>query len=528
MPPARRGHSLAYDAQLGQTLLYGGEGLSDTWSWNGSNWIERSPTNNPGVRSGHSMVHDPVRGRTLLVGGFDAGGTALSDTWLWDGSDWAQSGAVGPGAQGEAMLSFETTTNTALLFAGTQTSNGLAANDESWQWDGSSWIQKTPNATPSARSGHAIAYQSSRGRHLLFGGLADGGLVRLGDTWEWRRGQWSEVAAVGPEPRDGHALGFDAARDQTVLFGGDRGALENDTWVWNGSSWNELAPALAPSARRGHAMAFDTAGKRLILFGGDSGTVQNDTWQWDGTTWLQLTPATSPPARTGHSLSYDANTEELVLFGGVNAAGIAFDDTWAFLNGNWVLQTPGDQPVERAFTAMAYYAVRGVHILYGGDALGNLLDDTWEWAYTGTVGNWEQHALSTRPGFRASHAMAADSTSSDVIIFGGTDSVGAALDTTLTFRFEGGVDESCVLGFDADGDERVGCDDDDCWGYCAPQCPPGAACDLASPRCGDGVCNADLESCRLCPADCGSCTPVCGNFLCEGSENMTNCPGDCT
>lgn len=65
-------------------------------------------------------------------------------------------------------------------------------------------------------------------------------------------------------------------------------------------------------------------------------------------------------------------------------------------------------------------------------------------------------------------------------------------------------------------------------GCCAPLCPPGAPCDAAAPRCGDGACNSDIEGCRLCPGDCGACTAVCGDNFCDPGETAASCKGDCS
>jgi hypothetical protein len=92
----------------------------------------------------------------------------------------------------------------------------------------------------------------------------------------------------------------------------------------------------------------------------------------------------------------------------------------------------------------------------------------------------------------------------------------------------------CLGGFDGDGDGLIGCDDPDCWGRCTPLCPPDSTpdwpddCDTALPHCGDGVCNPNLETQRLCPGDCGPPPEICGDFICEGAEDETSCPGDCT
>jgi len=43
--------------------------------------------------------------------------------------------------------------------------------------------------------------------------------------------------------------------------------------------------------------------------------------------------------------------------------------------------------------------------------------------------------------------------------------------------------------------------------------------------CGNGICDAQ-EYCVNCPADCGPCTPVCGDAICSG-EDCSSCADDC-
>ncbi|MHA7630515.1 hypothetical protein [Corallococcus sp. M7] len=46
--------------------------------------------------------------------------------------------------------------------------------------------------------------------------------------------------------------------------------LLNDTWEWDGTNWEQKAPAAAPSARMRHGLAYDSAGQRIVLFGGQN------------------------------------------------------------------------------------------------------------------------------------------------------------------------------------------------------------------------------------------------------------------
>ncbi len=59
----------------------------------------------------------------------------------------------------------------------------------------------------------------------------------------------------------------------------------------------------------------------------------------------------------------------------------------------------------------------------------------------------------------------------------------------------------------------------------------GNPCDVPGPpcpsRCGDGICNG-TENCTNCPQDCPTCPPpVCGDRICDPTENCTTCPQDC-
>lgn len=159
---------------------------------------------------------------------------------------------------------------------------------------------------PGGRSEATIAYDSDRGRAVLFGGGGNGSL--LGDTWEWdgATDTWTKLTPAGltPRARSGHALVYDAARKKTVLFGGVAEAADfmQDTWTWDGSGWTRVGTPSQPhpEARTGHHMAFDAARGRVVLYGqyggwqygsphggavGQPSTAKGNTWEWDGATW---------------------------------------------------------------------------------------------------------------------------------------------------------------------------------------------------------------------------------------------------
>ena len=66
-----------------------------------------------------------------------------------------------------------------VLFGGT---HSLVPQKQTWTWDGTYWTARQ-DIGPSARSGHAAAFDSVRQRVVLFGGI-DQKQSLLGDTWE--------------------------------------------------------------------------------------------------------------------------------------------------------------------------------------------------------------------------------------------------------------------------------------------------------------------------------------------------------
>ena len=88
---------------------------------------------------------------------------------------------------------------------------------------------------------------------------------------------WSESLLPS---RASHAMAYDSARGRTILFGGIGGSFLGDTVEWDGTTWTQRVPATSPSARTYHAMAYDSARGVTILFGGANGSYLGDTWEF--------------------------------------------------------------------------------------------------------------------------------------------------------------------------------------------------------------------------------------------------------
>ncbi len=227
-----------------------------------------------------------------------------------------------PIARLEAPMAYDSANQRVVVFNGYD--HGYNRYNEVWEYYPAyqAWYHATPSsgAAPVPRSGSTVAYDSARGRMLLFGGLDDA-RGYLGDTWEWDCNvrTWTQVATGGtpgvnkPTPRQGVRMAYDAAGDRYVLFGGvDANQFYKDTWTFNPSTrtWSLLSATVSSGngrllrGRTFHAMSFAGGPNRLFLFGGlgfdndfpypgGTGAVKNfeDVWELVGTVWTDRTPS---------------------------------------------------------------------------------------------------------------------------------------------------------------------------------------------------------------------------------------------
>ncbi len=304
------------------------------------------------------------------------------------------------------------------------------------------WVEKHPLQKPSARAGHAMAYDTSRQEVVLFGGHTSEG--DSNETWVWNGMDWTQRFPVtSPPPRVHHWMAYDADRGQVVLFGGANATgFLSDTWTWDGVSWTQKFPPVSPPARWvGQFMAYDAGRARVVLFGGNAPpgcpTCRwDDTWTWDGTTWTQEHPPASPPALSNHAMAYDEIHGETLLFGGIDSSLSAVPASWIWDGTSWTQQTPATSPGRIADARIAADTVRSQLILFGGldyvpsGPIRPFLDDTWAWNGV----EWSFQTLTVHPTERAQHAMAYDSARGQIVLFGGGSSDDSSLDDTWVWE----------------------------------------------------------------------------------------------
>src|SRR5438270_7263952 len=237
---------------------------------------------------------------------------------------------------------------------------------------------------------------------------------------------WNQLGTTTLSERQHASVAFNGANSQLIVFGGDNSVgVVNDTWSFDGTRWNRLQPPQSPPARTSAAMVYDPDTKTVILFGGDTHTapngILNDTWSFDGTTWTQLQPAHQPPPRYDAAMAYDPVNHEIVLFGGFVDQVSFVNDTWTFDGTDRTQRSSGTgtDPSQRYGAAMAFDSNTGSVILFGGlgfTAAGTstYLADTWSWKNH----QWTQLNPTTSPPGRWEPAMS-ESTSGGVTLFGG-------------------------------------------------------------------------------------------------------------
>jgi hypothetical protein len=306
-------------------------------------------------------------------------------------SGWTQLLITGPAGRSGHVMAYDNTNARTLLFGGTV--QGIK-NQETWRFNGISWLLLSPPNRPSAREGSAMVFDKQYSRAVLFSGYS--GLTGPGiiggyenATWNYVSSSWSTARLTGPAPRAGHVMVYEQLPiGKTLLFGGsNRPNLSvpttrlGDTWEWNATAatWTQINVA-GPEPRDAAAMAYDTLRQRAVLFGGlsDALGVAGDTWEWDAAaqTWA-LIDIPGPPNRYGHTLVFDPNRDVSLLFGGTSSPG---NDTWQYsgaAGGAWSKLITPTAPSSRFSHSMVYDTTAGRAVLFGGQSGFTYLGDTW-------------------------------------------------------------------------------------------------------------------------------------------------------
>ena len=544
MPPARWDATLTYDPIRHVSVLFGGTTgnynyLSDTWEWNGSTWSSRSPMHSPAGRSAHAAAYSPVGQNGVLVYGGQASNLAsAAETWGYNGTDWTLLSSTGPSGRSGAEMTYDGTQ--VMLFggfgAGGFCSGGLLS--DTWLWNGSAWTNAMVSGPP-GRDLYGMAYDAFRGRVVVWGGNSINTSCvaqTLSDTWQWDgvAKAWTSTGFVtSPAARWGQMLAFDSTSGKVLLFGGNSSGFSQETWEWNVGThtWAQRTPTTNPAGRYFGQMA-DTGSANLgvVLQGGASPLVLSDLYSWNSAAnqWTSIA-VTNPLSKARHGLAYDASRLVLVVFGGAPSSGETWELDVTQSTKTWV-QVATTGPPTRNYLGMVYAPGQGV-LMFGGFDGTTTYNDLWSW--NGSV--WTQLCTSSactaaRPPGRYSGGVAYDSLRNKLIITGGRT---ATADLSDTWEWDGTAwKETSPSGISARSFTSMAFDSahgrvvieggrqtsgslvflGDTWEYHtrSGDCVSGTTCD--SGFCTDGVCcdSNVCDTCKACNtvANPGVCTLV--------------------
>ncbi len=494
-PDGRYLQAAAYDEARKVVVMFGGittypsSGASslsqDTWEWSPATgeWTKRTlDAAKPDPRSGAAMVYDSARAKFILFGGRAGSGFNLEDTWEWDPTTgaWTDVGATGhPSARSQHAMVYEKSTGKVLLFGGGRSTpsssdgSGVSISlGDTWEYDPATnaWASLTATSSPSVRNDSALVWDSGRNKAVLFGGIqtdiASATGVPKQDTWEWdpRAGTWTERTSTGSKPsqRYGHAMAFDGTRKKVVLFGGwdmSTGLAKSDLWDWDPTTgiWTQRltgAETGLPTGRMYASMVADDARDRMIAIGGalvsglvgptgaggsmisaDAAVVRLDMafapspsreiWELDPVTPAfsdKTPPLDVPTARYSQAMAYNPATGKTCVFGGSDTySGQILGDYWEWDGQTWAQPPMGALPPARASAAMAFDPARKSMILFGGvgDYATNAsaFADTWELT---SAGKWVQLNPVNSPDGLMGAGMVTDTTRKKILLFGGS------------------------------------------------------------------------------------------------------------
>lgn len=544
-PPAPRAPgAFVYDPVRQRVVMFGGNTgdptfeapvhYDDTWEWDGARWNEVETPTTPSGFDGEAAFH-PVMGEVVLLVQNAVEGE-VDDTYTYDGVDWTKVSDTAPAALSDRFR-WEPTTQELVLestegnfaFDGSAwvETNTPSRNPRNEYWNGSEYATTTPTVpTPqhSELSYTSAAYIPTSGQIMIAGGgvgLSPAPLNVVPETQQTRL-YGSSGWSYGPtSPTSMHpGLAYDAKTNELML-------VDDGTFLWDGTEWTSFSG----SAWNYVSIAWDPNLEAIVRFGGMSGQfvydVQGDppppflaegTQYWDGSNWMPVDVAEPPARRWLANMLWYPPSGDVVLMGGVGITGGRCCDVlytaWNFdgSTSTWAADERSSIS-RRVWNEVIYDPHRASLLEFGGYVQSRWFTQMFEKRGDGDFQPIAAEGPEVRFPAMAFHALHRRTT-----LFDGHD--------IWEFGY-GPVREMCLTGLDGDNDGLVGCDDPDCWGYCNPECPPGAMCPADADRCGDGICNPSLETSRLCPADCGEPTAVCGDFLCDSGESAEMCPGDC-
>ena len=381
LPLSRLNFALGSDPVRGRVVLFGGgsfELTNDTWEWDGTTWRRFFPRHSPSPRAGAKMVYDPVGGRMILFGGvLDFSDWSLSgETWAWDGHDWTElEPAQSPSPRAFYAFDVDPLRKELVLYGGGVPPAGffgLTSDDETWIWDGATWVQRFPATNPVVNQFGELAFCGASQRLVLQMPMSPV------TTWEWSGFDWishpnsgspivsSDDFDIAADPRTGEVVLWKAGKNNP-----------RETWTWAGQQWVRVASTTNTLQGASGETAVDWSSNQVVWFGqSDTGT-----WRWNGVAW-SLVQDQAPKER--YLIAWDSTRDEFVM-----VEDYAFYQAPPERMETWLMDDSGLREVavgappndNVGYRSLVHDPVSGMTLLQGGvqQSPFALVSETWLW-----------------------------------------------------------------------------------------------------------------------------------------------------
>lgn len=238
---------VVYDAARDRLVVFGGRGpsadpssLADVWEWDGARWHRTGGNGFPRVLH-PAAAYDAARKRVIVFGGgvVDSTGrfAGLSRTlWEWDGVRWIARDTSGPADRIPGGLVAAPSGIIAMTDHPGDNRDSARIPSVVWARSEAGWVPREHG--PAFNNLQAVA------------GAPDGTFYFL-QSWEsWlttpvlhvrdTNGTWRHIESdMNPGVRNTAAAAWDSKRGRFVVYGGQsrEGRLLADTWEYDGHSW---------------------------------------------------------------------------------------------------------------------------------------------------------------------------------------------------------------------------------------------------------------------------------------------------
>lgn len=280
------------------------------------------------------------------------------------------------------------------------------------EYNGNSWVSRYDGSaanTPTFREIGNAVFDSKRNVTIIFGGWVGSTEHALNELWEYDGTTWTQRTwtGPGPAPSEDVPMAFDPIRGRTIFLTLSAAAGTWETWEWTGSAWDRGPDLTGVNDVSLTKMVFDIGLNKAFVYTAAYGDIYEKTYEYTpGATAAQGVWQNVPISGSqyesyyGVSMVYDPYAQRVLRHGGRAYTQIYgyedATDAWDSGLSRWNLV---DHIPEygRAGAGMCFDLDRVTTVLYGGirvyvdnTGVGRTTNytDTWEYTDNSPGGTW--------------------------------------------------------------------------------------------------------------------------------------------